>query len=214
MTNNMLPPNRPQLTRADAEKLLSAVDLSSYPVKLLGIRGYFKKTMGDPGKNDIGIYDDSICLITPDQFFSFNFNSDPSRVFSGVAVLKPGGPYLYKIGLHGMHHLNLHLTEDQKIYDQLIKTRKDVTVPGRLVPYWALRQFSNVTVIRNGKEYTDGPDYRFFIDIHRGGHNTTSSLGCQTIPPEQWEEFFWNQVTVLMKKYNQEVVPYCLVVHE
>ena len=37
------------------------------------------------------------------------------------------------------------------------------------------------------------------INIHRGGNTTTSSEGCQTIPPRQWDTFI-AQVDTLAKR--------------
>jgi lysozyme len=48
------------------------------------------------------------------------------------------------------------------------------------------------------------------INIHRGGHNTTSSLGCQTIPPSQWDAFY-AAVSGEMKRYNLKTIPYVLI---
>lgn len=180
----MIKPNsKPQLNKIDAEKLLAEFDLSAYPVRLLGIRGYYKQTMGNPVKNDRGIYDDAIFIITPDSFASFNGNTDPSITRSRVASLKPGGPYLYKIGMHNMK-----------------------------APYEALRQYGNVTVIRDGvaAEDTDSPSNRFYIDIHKGGYSGTSSLGCQTIYPDQWLSFL-HMVKDHLKRNKQKIVPYCLI---
>lgn len=180
----MLPGNKPQMKKEDVQNVLNSFDVTKYPVKLLGIRGYFKKTMGDPSKNDTGIYDDAIFIISPDHFSSWNANTDPSRMIPNVAVLKPGGPYLYKVGLHGVSGPN---------------------------PYMALRQYGNVTVIRNGSvNVTDSPANRFYIDIHRGGYGTTSSLGCQTIHPDQWDAFFAT-VKSNMKANQQDIIPYCLI---
>lgn len=183
MTNiKMKPAAKPQLSKQDALLKLNRYQLNQYSVKLLGIRGYFKKTMGDPSNNDIGIYDDAIFLVSDDIFAAFNANTDPSRLLKDVAVLKVGGPYLYKIGMHNMQH-----------------------------PYEALRQYGNVTVIRNGKtEVTDSPANRFYIDIHKGGYGTTSSLGCQTIHPDQWPEFL-KSVKEQLAKHKQTIIPYCLV---
>jgi lysozyme len=180
----MLPGNKPQLKKEDAVRLLDTWDIKKYPVKLLGIRGYFKKTMGDPNKNDINIYDDAIFIVSANHYSSWNANTDPSRMIKDVAVLKPGGPYIYKVGLHGISGPN---------------------------PYEALRQYGNVTVIRNGTvEVTDSPRNRFYIDIHRGGYNITSSLGCQTIHPDQWFDFL-KTVKAQLKANNQDYIPYCLV---
>lgn len=178
----MLPSGKPQLKIDDALNILQSFKLDEYAVKLLGVRGYYKHSMGDPDKNDIGIYDDAMFIIAPHNLMlSYNANTDPSRSLAGVAVLKPGGPYLYKIGMHNMKN-----------------------------PYKALRQFGRVTVLRDGKEDTDTAAAPFFIDIHKGGFNTTSSLGCQTLHPYQWEDFLKN-VETLMINNRQSIIPYCLV---
>ena len=180
--SNMLPNGKPQLKVDDALHLLSNFDVAASPVKLLGVRGYYKNTMGKPGVNDAGIYDDAIFIVSPNKLMlSYNANTDPSRSFHGVAVLKAGGPYLYKIGLHNMKN-----------------------------PYKALRQYGRVTVLRDGKEHTDTAAAPFYIDIHKGGYNTTSSLGCQTIHPDQWPDFITNVERLLMVN-KQVIVPYCLI---
>lgn len=163
-----------------ALKYLELFNTVNYPVKLLGVRGYFKKTLGNPDSNDVGIYDDAIFIISDTYFGGFNANTDPSKIFPKVAILKTGGPYLYKIGMHNMKH-----------------------------PYEALRQWGNVTVLRNGIPVTDSPGNRFYIDIHKGGYGTTSSLGCQTIHPIQWMNFL-NAVKDELRLHKQEVIPYIL----
>ncbi len=79
--------------------------------------------------------------------------------------------------------------------------------------YLALCQRAgNVTVIRDQK----GPDTGMFgINIHKGGVWKTSSLGCQTIPAEQWEEFikkFFDEAKLLHgKAYRDKVYTYVLL---
>ncbi len=180
---NMIPASRPKLTQIQAlEHLKSFAGLDTYRVKLLGIRGYYKESMGVNKENEIGIYDDAVFIITPDSFASFNFNTDPSHLKPGTARVKPGTMTLYKIGMHNMK-----------------------------APYEALRQHGRVTVTRAGKtgEFTDTAAAPFYIDIHKGGYSTTSSLGCQTVPPEQWPAFL-AMVKDQMKRYNQDIVPYYL----
>jgi lysozyme len=131
------------------------------------MRGYFKDEMGKKGVNDRGIYDDAIFIIEPNLMYSFNANTDPSRhgmnhkIGKGLASLK-AGTYEYKVGIHGVSK------EKSKQYEALIQEEK-------------------VTVQR---DVTNTEHTGFFgINIHKGGFNSTSSEGCQTIHPSQWDEF-------------------------
>ena len=175
---------RPTLTR---EQAISFADGTTDSVFLLGIRGFL-----EPGAdNKRGIYDDAIFLVTPEECLGFNANTDPSITRKGIAVLQPG-KYSYKQGLHGIHHLNMADAGDKALYDKLITTGRDLEpIPGRILPYHAFRQAAPVTVLRDGALTTEtktDPDQWPWIDIHRGGYNTTSSEGCQTIFPDQWPE--------------------------
>lgn len=170
--------NKPKLTQAEALAILNKFSLTQ-PVQILGIRGYYKTTMGNPVKNDRGIYDDAIFIISPDMFGSFNANTDPSAFRTGIANLKTG-VWWYKPGKHKINSPS---------------------------GYPALIQADKVTVLRDGQ----GDDTGFFgINIHKGGYNSTSSLGCQTIFPTQWESFI-NTVYDQMKRYKQTKVPYILI---
>jgi lysozyme len=202
---------RPQLTLPEALKYCEHAGVSD-PIKLLGIRGYYKKTMGDPAKNDRGIYDDAMFLITPFIYRSYNANTDPSVTRKGVAVLQPG-VYWYIKGLHNISKLNRKNKKHDDIYRRLMATGKDVKSWPRT--YWALRQDSDATVMRDDFDtpMTDDADARFWINIHKGSYNTTSSLGCQTIYPDQWEEFREN-IYSEMARTGQKRVPYILMAND
>lgn len=134
----------------------------------------------DHAQNDRGIYDDAMFLVSPQNFVSFNANVDPSVARKGIAKLK-AGVWLYQLGIHG-----------------LSRPKKQ--------QYRALVQAAVVTVIRDGQ----GPDTGMFgINIHRGGIGTTSSLGCQTIPPAQWDAFI-ALVQREMHFYGQNKITYLL----
>lgn len=174
---------KPKITRDEAVKLAKAAGAQDM-VCLVGIRGYYRDTMGAPGRNDRGIYDDAIVLITQNVAASFNANVDPSlsgknrKIGKGYASLKPG-VWRYKIGLHGINRGN---------------------------PYKALVQAGPVTVLRDG-----GPEETgwFGINIHKGGYSTTSSEGCQTLPLAQWPAFI-ALVESEMKRNNAKTISYVL----
>jgi hypothetical protein len=69
------------------------------------------------------------------------------------------GVYRYKIGIHH---------------------------PGTPGAYRCLVQAGPVTVHRDNGVTESG---EFYIHVHRGGYSTTSSAGCQTVHPDQYDAF-------------------------
>lgn len=179
----MTKPMIPQI-RVDAVLAKHGFDIEKEQVMVLGVRGYFRQTMGVPGQNDIGIYDDALIWVYIGGYQSFNANVDPSRHYKNVATLNPG-IWKYQKGLHGFGRNN--------------------------PPYPAFRQAAPVTVTR----YVDGRVSKqdtgiFAINIHRGGVNRTSSAGCQTVPPSQWQDFKKLGYD-LLDKYKKKTFTYLLV---
>ena len=60
------PSRRPSASASDLRALLKEKGISE-KVVLVGVRGYFA-SLGAPGRNDRGIYDDAIFLVTPEDF--------------------------------------------------------------------------------------------------------------------------------------------------
>lgn len=175
------PAERPQLDRTYAGHLLLSYGTPISGPAILGRRGYFQNTMGH-GVNSRGIYDDALFLITPLVYRGYNANTDPSLSRPGMAVLKTG-VWDYKLGIH-------NISKDPALHPH----------------YPALVQAGPVTVARDGGKVETG---YFGINIHKGGVNTTSSEGCQTIVPEQWEEFI-QTVTAEMLRLKLATIPYVL----
>jgi hypothetical protein len=104
------PTEKPRLSSTELHGLLQpyTIDRSAYPLVVVGIRGYYKNTMGAPGVNDRGIYDDAIFLDTAQATVAFNGNTDPSSYRKGkgkgsekgMASLNPGAWFVHKFDLH------------------------------------------------------------------------------------------------------------------
>lgn len=178
----MLPNSKPQIKKEEIDQIISRfkLDRKMYPVVLVGIRGYYLNTMGVKGKNDRGIYDDALIWNTPNGFASFNGNTDPSAGYRKHLATLKKGVWMYKPGNHN-----------------------SATVGS----YPAFRQAADVTVIRDGEGEDTG---QFGINIHKGLPASTSSLGCQTIPPTQWEAFRSYGYSEL-KRCGQVIFPYILI---
>lgn len=186
------PPSKPQALRDKIEAILKAnnINLEAHPLVLVGIRGYYLDSMGAPGKNDRGIYDDALFWITQNSFVAFNGNTDPSRYKKGkgkgsqkgMACLNTG-IWKYKTGMHNGVYKHAAFIQD-----------------------------ADVVVTRDG---IDG-DYQdkgmFGINIHRGGSGT-SSLGCQTLPVNQWDSFKAFGYAAV-KNFNLKNFVYLLITEE
>jgi hypothetical protein len=176
----MTPPSRPKISRAELAQLVAEYGLKGTDVVLVGHRGYYEDSMGKRDANDRGIYDDAISVYSPTVVANFNANTDPSFWRRGIANLQQNKVWWYKLGKHGIF---------------------------KPWGYKALVQAAPVMVVRDGT----GEDFGYFgINIHRGGYSDTSSLGCQTIHPDQWASFIALTESE-MNRYGQKTVPYLLV---
>lgn len=180
---SILPPSRPKIKEADLYKLINFNFHEK--VFLVGIRGYYEKTMGDPTKNDRGIYDDAMIIAAPNYYRTFNGNTDPSKHQHGIGCIIPG-TYYYKKGKHG------------------------ISRPAPYVPYDAFRPATPDESLPGKRDGSDAIVKIIAPNIHRGGVNTTSSHACQTIPPSQWDEF-QKKAYELMDEYDQKLIPYVLI---
>jgi len=163
-----------------------------FPVTVVGQRGYYRDTMGAPKVNDRGIYDDAVFLTSPSAFAAFNANTDPSTYRKGEGSGEGKGIASLKPGAWFVHRFDKH-------------KGKYLALCQRLGP---------VTVTRDGDPPYDDTGM-FGINIHRGGYNTTSSVGCQTIHPDQWESFISLAVDQARRyhgeAWNKVVIPYILL---
>lgn len=184
----IVPNNKPNLSRAELFstyawlKRLNIHEAEKDKLCVIMIPGYYGNLDDKPG-NSRGIYDDAIVVLSPSTYATFNANSDPSAFRAktknqqGMATLKPG-IYPYRLGNHG-------ISKPGGGYPAFRPA-----TPGERLPVW-----------RDGDEDKDA--YGVAINIHRGSYNGTSSAGCQTIYPEQWEAFY-SLVKSEMKRYNQK----------
>jgi lysozyme len=175
----MVPNSRPQQPK---EKTLAMVIKARIEdlVCLVGIRGYYSETF-QPSGNQRGIYDDAIILLSPSVHATFNANTDPSIYRKGIAVLKTG-VHRFRKGNHG-------ISKPDGGYPALRPANAKEELP-----------------VTRDKE---GDSMGVAINIHRGAYNSTSSAGCQTIYPPQWDGFI-NLVYGEMARYNQKTIPYLL----
>ena len=171
----------PKITLAELQQKIKGIYFPE-SVYIVGIRGYYLDSMGKKGENDRGIYDDAIILVSPNVYETYNGNTDPSKYIKGIATLIPGLHY-YKKGKHKI--------SSPKGYPAFRPASVD----------------ESLLVTRDGKE---GVSKGIAINIHKGSYNSTSSEGCQTIHPDQWNSFI-TKAYKAMDKEGQKIIPYILI---
>lgn len=178
----MIPPSTPKASIARITEAIRQAGIND-PVVLVGVRGYYKDSMGKPGSNDRGIYDDALFILSGNHFTSWNANTDPSAHRQGIASLVPG-VHRYRRGNHG------------------------ISRPGGGYPaFRPATKNEELPVVRDG---VVNPSPGIAINIHRGSRNGTSSEGCQTLPPQQWEAFYAS-LSGEMKRHGVTSFPYLLI---
>jgi hypothetical protein len=186
----MVKPNaRPRLSTVELHARLApfGIDRSKFPVVIVGYRGYYKNSMGVPGKNDIGIYDDAVFIDSPNITAAFNANTDPSVLRPGMATVKSNMVFY-------AHTIDYHR--------------------GKNLPYLAVCQRAgSVRVIRAGNPPYE--DEGRGCNIHRGGYQTTGSEGCTTVYPDQWDSFISAVVDQAKRyfggKWKTSIIPYVIL---
>jgi lysozyme len=180
----ILPASRPKAGFCQIVDLAEGVMGNALPeVFVVGVRGYYLDTMGAAGSNDRNLYDDALFVVSGDCFGGFNANTDPSAFKYGIASLI-AGVHWYRPGNHG-------ISRPGGGYPAFRPATPDEALP----------------VMRDGKA---GKSDGIAINIHRGGYTTTSSAGCQTIHPEQWDEFH-AMLTKALTQARAKKFPYILI---
>ena len=190
--SKIIPPKKPQrglawLQDAIDEGRKSKNFHKGDRIVLVGVRGFYRDSMGVKGANDRRIFDDAFFWVDLETGFvaSYNGNTDPNGVrkgkgtgsSKGMASLKPG-VWRSKPGKH--------------------KGRKAFV---QAVPF---------TVIRDGINGDYEDTGWFGINTHDASDTSTSSLGCQTTPGSQWVDFRETGYK-LLDKAEQDEYPYILI---
>lgn len=188
--SKLLPPSKPGRPAEWVDKIIEkfSSQLEGSRFVIVCCRGYYQDSMGKPGRNDRGIYDDAFFVRNLDTGLCapFNGNADPSLYKLRVASVKADQVVWYKKGKHGL-------------------SRADGG-------YWALRQARPVVVRRDdGKGgYTEDKPGWPWTNLHRGSTGGTSSLGCLTVPPSQWDAF--RELCYLQLKTSGQAEVPCILV--
>lgn len=194
----LLPPAKPKLS-AEAVREALALALGRLgkgvamgrlweecPVIAFANRGYYRDSMGRPGVNDAGQFDDACWLVTPEEVHAYNWNTDPSVIGWNRSLGKPFAMLAEGIWpfVKGMHKGRIKAWrqpyEEQAKAAQLGKVFTDARRLGHFV---VLRDAN-----RPGVPVYEDEGYHA-INIHDATESGTSSWGCQTAPPPQYRQF-------------------------
>lgn len=204
--SHIIPATGPRLSAARVDALLAERGVTQ-TFALLAVRAYRRDTMGVPGRNDVGIYDDAIFLRHTGGVTNFNANCDPSKIGWNPGIGKPfallqPGVWPFILGLHKGQYAALRQPYEEQAMNIGLRAAYPLGDP---------RTYGHFTVQRDdgrGHRYDDTGYHA--INIHRGSEYGTSSWGCQTLPPREWPHFI-ALCQAQFPKTGQKWVPYCLI---
>ncbi len=167
----------------------------------LAVRGYRLRTMGNPERNDVGIFDDAFFLCTPDGFHPENANTDPSRlgwnpgVGKPYGLLQPGVWWFYPGAHRGVR------PAFRQADDAAVAKKFGIPHDGK---FKVVRTWGHDDP-RNYLEW----GYQQ-VNMHPAGMNTTSSWLCLTLPLDRAKPWL-QKATDALKKHKQKLLPVILI---
>ena len=170
-------------------------------VYVLAVRAYRRDSMGVPGRNDVGIWDDAFFLCTPDGYYPENANTDPSRlgwnpgVGKPFGLLQPGCWWFYP-GPHKGVRPAFRQADDERVARKL-----GIPYDGKFL----VERCWGFGDPRNTLEWGHQQ-----VNIHPGGNTGTSSWLCLTLPNDRATR--WLQTaTDALKTHKQKLLPVILI---
>jgi len=171
-------------------------------VYVLAVRGYRKSSMGDPTRNDVGIFDDAFFLVTPDGFYPENANTDPSKLGWNPGVGKPYG--MLKSGHVWWFYPGAH-----KGRSPAFRQADDTAVGQKLgIPNDGKFLVTRMWGIDDPRNYEEWGHQQ--VNIHPAAMGTTSSWLCLTLPYDR-AKFWLNQATISLRENKQKLLPVILI---
>lgn len=195
--------NRPAIKQAKLEALARKHFPDTLPdVYAVGVPGYFTRSMGDPTKNDRGINDDGFIVVSKYAYATFNGNTDPSIERPEVATLIAPQVVWYKPGPHAIGKRTQHPAFRQ---DSPVIVRRD----GLVRPKGFIHSSRGVS-LGNGLWTDANYAERFWTNFHMQQPGSTSSLGCLTVPKDQWLALY-NLLMSELKRAGMSRFPMILI---
>lgn len=200
--------NKPKASRGLIDRLALPVWQAENPglplpqVYFVMVRGYRFKTMGNPERNDVGIFDDAAFLCTPTLYLPENANTDPSRLGWNPGVGKPYGMlksnrvWWFYPGAHKGHKPSFRQADDE-----LVAKKLNIPHSGKFL---VTRMWGH----GDPRNYDEWGHQQ--VNIHRAGMSFTSSWLCLTIPLDRSDAFL-QTATDELKRYGLKTIPVILL---
>lgn len=169
-------------------------------VYVLAVRAYWSNTFAPEG-NNVGTWDDAFFLVTPNGFYPVQANTDPSKLGWNPGVGKPYG--MLKPGVWWFY------PGPHKGVRPAFRQADDADVAKKLgIPHDGKFHVTRMWGEGDPRNYDEWGHQQ--VNIHPGGHSSTSSWLCLTIPADRATT--WLQTaTDALRHYDQKLLPVMLI---